>query len=123
MALNLTPPQGKLLEQRVFGDRDKKESLVKMGTGNRVDLYDRVKKMLVKAVRLKISPENIKNEQPLFGAGGLGLDSLDALELVVALEKEFGVRIPDAAVGREVLISVETIVKFIEDSNGGRSSK
>lgn len=82
------------------------------------NLYDRVKIMMVKAVRLKISPESIKNDQPLFGAGGVGLDSLDALELVVALEKEFGVRIPDADVGRKVLISVETMVKFIEDNSG-----
>ena len=87
-----------------------------------IDLHDRVKKMMVKAVRLKISPESIKNDQPLFGAGGVGLDSLDALEMVVALEKEFGVRIPDADVGRKVLISVETIVKFIED-NGGKPTK
>ena len=82
------------------------------------NLYDRVKIMMVKAVRLKISPASIKNDQPLFGAGGVGLDSLDALELVVALEKEFGVRIPDADVGRKVLISVETMVKFIEDNSG-----
>ena len=86
------------------------------------NLYDRVKIMMVKAVRLKIPPESIKNDQPLFGAGGVGLDSLDALELVVALEKEFGVRIPDADVGRKVLISVETMVKFIED-NSGKSNK
>ena len=88
---------------------------------NEIDLYDSVKKMIVKAVRLKIAPESIGNNQPLFG-GGVGLDSLDALELVVALEKEFGVRIPDADVGRKVLVSVETIVKFIED-NSGKSSK
>lgn len=93
-----------------------------MESNGKTDLHDRVKTMMVKAVRLKISPESIKNEQPLFGAGGVGLDSLDALELVVALEKEFGVRIPDADVGRKVLISVETIVKFIED-NSGKSPK
>ena len=83
-----------------------------------IDLYGRVKKMIVKAARLKISPESIKNDQPLFGAGGIGLDSLDALEVVVALEKEFGARIPDADVGRKVLVSIETVVKFIEDKSG-----
>ncbi len=92
-----------------------------MEQGNEIDFYDRVKKMIVKVVRLKIPPESIKNTQPLFGAGGVGLDSLDALELVVALEKEFGARIPDADVGRKVLVSVETIVKFIEDNNSGKS--
>ena len=94
-----------------------------MGSNDQSDLYDRVKRMMIKAVRLKIAPESIKNDQPLFGAGGVGLDSLDALELVVALEKEFGARIPDADVGRKVLVSVETMVKFIEDSNSGKSSK
>ena len=82
------------------------------------NLHDRVKIMMVKAVRLKISPESIKNDQLLFGAGGVGLDFLSFLQLVVALEKEFGVRIPDADVGRKVLISVETMVKFIEDNSG-----
>lgn len=93
-----------------------------MESNNKVELYDRVKKMIVKAGRLKIPPESIKNAQPLFAAGGIGLDSLDALELVVALEKDFGVRIPDADIGRKVLVSVETVVKFIED-NSGKSPK
>ena len=88
-----------------------------MKSNGQIELYDRVKKMIVKAVRLKIPYESIGNEQPLFG-GGVGLDSLDALELVVALEKEFGVRIPDATVGRKVLVSVDTMVKFIEDNSG-----
>ena len=85
-----------------------------MKSNNHQELYDSVKKMIVKAVRLKISPESIENNQPLFG-GGVGLDSLDALELVVALEKEFGVRIPDSSVGKKVLVSVETMVNFIEE--------
>ncbi len=89
-----------------------------MESNDKVELYDRVKKMIVKAGRLKVPSESIKNEQLLFGAGGVGLDSLDALEMVVALEKEFGVRIPDSDVGRKVLVSVETVVKFIEDNNG-----
>ncbi len=92
-----------------------------MKSNNQLELYDRVKKMIVKAARLKISPESIENTEPLFG-GSMGLDSIDALEVVVAIEKEFGVRIPDADVGRKVLISVETVVKFIED-NSGKSPK
>jgi len=93
-----------------------------MSDNSQSDMYGRVKKMIVKAARLKISPESIKDDQPLFGAGGVGLDSLDALEVVVALEKEFGARIPDADVGRKVLVSIETVVKFIEDK-GGKSPK
>ncbi|MBL7130933.1 MAG: acyl carrier protein [Candidatus Omnitrophica bacterium] len=79
-----------------------------------LELYNRVKKMLIVALRLKISPENIKNEAPLFGEG-LGLDSIDALEVVLALEKEFGARIPDATVGARVLVSVDGIVNFIKE--------
>lgn len=94
-----------------------------MESRDQLELYDRVKKMIVKAVRLKISPESITNTQSLFGAGGLGLDSLDALEVVVALEKEFGVRIPDADVGRKVLVTIETVVKFIQDNGSGKSDK
>ena len=79
------------------------------------ELYIGVKKMLVSAVRLKISPESIKNDTQLFGTG-LGLDSIDALEVVLSLEKEFGVRIPDATVGAKVLVSVDTIVNFIKEN-------
>lgn len=93
-----------------------------MDSNGSSDLYLRVKKMLVIAARLKCSPESIKNDQPLFGPGGVGLDSLDALEVVVALEKEFKARIPDADVGKKVLVSIDTIVKFIKE-NSGKSSK
>lgn len=74
-----------------------------------------VKKMLVRDLRLKISPESIKDNDRIFGAG-LGLDSLDALELVIALQKNFGVKIPDANIGAKVLVSVDSIVKYIMDS-------
>jgi acyl carrier protein len=88
-----------------------------MGNDNQTELYGRVKKMIVNAVKLKTTPDHIDNTKPLFGPEGVGLDSIDALELVIALEKEFGVRIPDASVGRKVLVSVETIVKFIQEKN------
>ena len=92
-----------------------------MSIGSDLELANRVKGMIVRAVKLKIPPEKIENNIPLFG-GGLGLDSIDALELVIALEKEFGVRIPDSTVGKKVLISVETIMAYIKDNKGGKSS-
>lgn len=88
-----------------------------MVKGNEKELHIRVKEMLVRALRLKISPEDIKNDAPLFGAG-LGLDSIDALELVLALEKEFDVKIPDSDVGAKVLVSVDGIVNFIKQNPG-----
>ncbi len=86
-----------------------------MTVGNNIELYNRVKEMLVRDLRLKIKPENIKDDALLFDEG-LGLDSLDAMELVVALEKNFGVRIPDASVGAKVLVSVKTMVEYIKTS-------
>jgi len=83
-----------------------------------LELHDRVKRIIVDALRLKITPESIETDQPLFGSG-LGLDSVDALELVVALEKEFGTRIPDAATGSKVLPSVRSIVDYIKEQSCG----
>lgn len=85
-----------------------------------IDLYERVKKMIVRAVKLKAPFESIENDKLLFG-GGLGLDSIDALELVIALEKEFGIRIPDSTVGKRVLVSVDTIVNYIKENTSGKS--
>lgn len=93
-----------------------------MGDVNRTALADQVKRMIVRAVKLKIPPESIEDTKPLFGPQGVGLDSLDALELVIALEKEFGARIPDSEVGRDVLVSVETLVQFILENKGGQPS-
>jgi acyl carrier protein len=93
-----------------------------MGDMNQAELEGRVKRMIVKAVKLKIPAESIESAKPLFGPDSVGLDSLDALELVIALEKEFGVRIPDSEVGRKVLVSVQTIVQYIQENKGGRSA-
>ncbi|MBI3398661.1 MAG: acyl carrier protein [Deltaproteobacteria bacterium] len=71
--------------------------------------------MLVRRLKLKMAAHDIKNDALLFGEGGIGLDSIDALELVVGLQKEFGVVISDKAVAEKVLISVNTIAEFIEN--------
>jgi acyl carrier protein len=60
----------------------------------------------------------IETDAPLFGEG-LGLDSIDALELVLGLEKEFGVIIPDAEVGRKVFQSVRTMAQYVVDQKEG----
>ncbi|PKN36306.1 MAG: hypothetical protein CVU63_16920 [Deltaproteobacteria bacterium HGW-Deltaproteobacteria-20] len=62
-------------------------------------------------------PEDIDDDAPLFGEGeGLGLDSLDALQLAVAIEERFGVRIPEGDESRSIFRSVNTIAAFIERS-------
>lgn len=77
------------------------------------DLKEKIKEMLVRRLKLKIAVRDIKDDSPLFGEGGLGLDSIDALELVVGLQKEFKVAIDDKAVAEKVLVSVNTIAEFI----------
>src|SRR5204862_175384 len=59
------------------------------------DLRAQIKEMLVKNLMLQVTPEQIGDNLPLFGPDGLGLDSIDALELVVSLEKTFGVGVPN----------------------------
>ena len=74
----------------------------------------RIKRLIVESLNLEgMRPEMIEDEAPLFGEG-LGLDSVDALELVVALEKEFGIRIKSQEIGREAFSSVSTLSQFIE---------
>jgi acyl carrier protein len=85
------------------------------------ELNERIKRMLVDNLMLQVSAEEIRDDQPLFGPESLGLDSVDALQLVVALDKTFGVKIPDPAVAREVLHSVATIAQAVEKTQGKNS--
>jgi acyl carrier protein len=83
---------------------------------NRRDiLAGEVKAAIVRCLRMPIKPEEIKDDMPLFDEG-LGLDSIDALEIVLELQRSFAVEISDEQVGKRVLRSVSTIVGFIETS-------
>lgn len=74
----------------------------------------RIRHLLVDKLHLEgLSPESIADDTPLFG-DGLGLDSVDALELVVALEKEFSLRIQSHEVGREAFASVAALAAYVE---------
>ena len=61
-------------------------------------------------------PDDIKDEEPLFGDNGLGLDSIDSLELIVLLHREYGIAIKDPKEGRKVLIDINTMVTYIENN-------
>ncbi|HEY4743394.1 MAG TPA: phosphopantetheine-binding protein [Desulfuromonadaceae bacterium] len=77
------------------------------------ELIPKVKQMIIDSLRIEgMSPDEIETDAPLFGEG-LGLDSIDALQLVVAMEKEFGVVVPDAATGTTVFASVRSMAAYI----------
>jgi acyl carrier protein len=73
-----------------------------------------LKRMLVEDLMLKIGVEEIGDDQPLFGPRSLGLDSVDALQLVVALDKNYGLKISDAAKARAMLGSVSAIAAAVQ---------
>ncbi len=77
------------------------------------DLRSRIKEMLVKSLMLQTTAAEIADDTPLFGPNGLGLDSIDALELVVSMEKTFGVGVPNSEVAGKVLQNVNTIHDYI----------
>ena len=77
------------------------------------ELNKRIKQMLVSSLMLKVAPDEIGDETQLFSPEGLALDSIDALELAVAVEKTFGVATPSAEVARKAFVCVNTIADYI----------
>jgi acyl carrier protein len=78
-------------------------------------LIEQVKQLIIDALRIEgMAAADIETDAPLFGEG-LGLDSIDALQLVVAMEKSFGVVVPDAATGTTVFQSVRSMAAYIAE--------
>ncbi len=77
-------------------------------------LAERLKKLIITRLKLEIEPSEIEDNQPLFGEG-LGLDSIDALELVLGLEQEFGVKVEDEEVGVKAFASIDALVVFVKE--------
>jgi acyl carrier protein len=77
------------------------------------ELKEQIKEMLVTNLMLRTPKEEIGDDLPLFGPEGLGLDSIDALQLVVSLEKTFGVGVPNSETARIALATVNTIRDYI----------
>jgi acyl carrier protein len=82
------------------------------------DLRTRIKEMMVKNLMLQITADQISDDAPLFGPNGIGLDSIDALELAVGLEKNFGVSVPNSEIATKVLRNVNTIHDYILEKRG-----
>ena len=81
-------------------------------------LRTEVKDLLATGLRLQVAPADIPDDEPIFGET-LGLDSIDALELVVLVEDRFRVSIPDEDVGRRAFASVDALVDFILAERAG----
>jgi acyl carrier protein len=83
-------------------------------------LRKQVKDMMVQNLMLQVTADEIGDEQPLFGPGSLGLDSVDALQLVVGLDKTFGLKVPDPGAAKEILQSVATMASAVRQHQGGQ---
>jgi acyl carrier protein len=78
------------------------------------ELKQQLKKQIVQFLNLvTVNPEDIKDDEPLFGEG-LGLDSIDSIELIVLLSREYGVEIKDPKEGRKILTDINTMAAYIE---------
>lgn len=80
------------------------------------ELIVQVKQLIIDSLRIDgLNPDEIDSDAPLFGEG-LGLDSIDALQLVVAMENDFGVIVPDAETGTIVFQSVRSMAQYIAEN-------
>ncbi len=91
---------------------------------NTATLKRDIKRLMVENLMLQVGPEEIGDDQPLFGPASLGLDSVDALQIVVALDKTYGLKIADPEAARRVLQNVTTIAASVaghQASSAGKS--
>jgi acyl carrier protein len=80
------------------------------------ELKHQLKALIIETLKLEeVTPESIEDDQPLFGEG-LGLDSIDALELTVALERRYRLSIADEQVGRRAFASLNTLAAFVAEN-------
>lgn len=78
------------------------------------ELINELKKKIISTLKLSdIEPDEIDNDEPLVGEG-LGLDSIDTLELLVLMEKDYGVTVPDITVGRQVFSSMRSMAEYVD---------
>jgi acyl carrier protein len=82
-----------------------------------------IKRLMVENLMLQISAEEISDDQPLFGPGSVGLDSVDALQLVVALDKNYGLKIADPEAARLILQNVNTMAAAVAGHQDSLQSK
>jgi acyl carrier protein len=80
------------------------------------NLINQIKVELIKALHLDgMKPEDLDADAPLFGEGGIGLDSIDALEIIVMLEKNYGIRLSNVAEGKAIFKSIRSIAEYVKE--------
>lgn len=81
------------------------------------ELIVELKQRIIEALNLEeMTPDDIDTDAPLFGEDGLGLDSIDALELIVLMEKRYGIKLASPAEGKAIFKSVRTIAVFVNEN-------
>lgn len=80
------------------------------------ETVEKLKDLFISRLKLKISADQITEDTQLFGPDGLGLDSIDVLELIVGIKKEFGVEITDKQTAESVFTTVGTTAKYIDEN-------
>ena len=81
------------------------------------ELILELKQQIIEALNLEeMTPDEIDTDAPLFGDDGLGLDSIDALELIVLMEKRYGIKLASPAEGKAIFQSVRTIAEYVNEN-------
>ncbi len=78
-------------------------------------MKNQLKIQIIEQLNLEdLTPSDIKDEAPLFGDEGLGLDSIDALEFIVLLEQSYDIKITDPSLGKDIFYSIDTLAEYIQ---------
>ncbi len=79
-----------------------------------MELKEQIKQQVIDALNLDVAIEDFDDNKPLFGEEGLGFDSIDVLELIVLLERNYGIKISDPKEGKQVFTNISTMTDYIE---------
>lgn len=83
-------------------------------------MINEIKEKLIEALHLEqVTPQDLDADAPLFGEDGIGLDSIDALEIIVMLEKNYGIRLKNVSEGKEIFKTIRSIAEYVTTHKEG----